>query len=78
MPIISNVRVGKPDTNPDKPAHTKGSKEGNAPGNFESTPGLYTDHGDKKIGKGTAQRSTGINPDARNPIDPSMPNLSPP
>ena len=77
MRIISNIRVGKPDTQPDLPSHTRGVKEGNEPGNFESTPGLYWDP-KEKIGKGTAQRSTGINPDSREPIDPRMPNLSPP
>ena len=77
MRIISNIRVGKPDTEPDLTSHTKGVKEGNEPGNFESTPGLYWD-AKEGIGKGTAQRSTGINPDSRNPIDPRMPNLPPP
>jgi hypothetical protein len=28
-------------------------------------------------GKATAERSTGVNPDERNPIDPNSPNLSP-
>jgi hypothetical protein len=28
-------------------------------------------------GRATAERSTGINPSAHNPIDPSMPNLPP-
>jgi hypothetical protein len=28
-------------------------------------------------GKATAERSTGINADKRNPIDPNSPNLSP-
>lgn len=35
-------------------------------------PGLYT-----ISGQATAMRSTGINAEARNPIDPSSPNLSP-
>lgn len=75
MRIVSNIRVGKPDTEPDAPSHTRGVKEGNSPGSFESTPGLYMDG---NLGKGTAQRSTGINPDSHNPIDPRSPNLSPP
>lgn len=78
MRVIANVRVGKPDTTSDKPAHTRGSKEGNAPGSFEATPGLYSDPADPTLGKGTAQRSTGVNADGCNPIDPSSPNLSPP
>lgn len=77
MRIAANLRVGKPDTHPDRPAHTRGVREGNEPGSFERTPGLYWD-AEERIAKGTAQRSTGINPDQRNPIDPQMPNLSPP
>lgn len=75
MRVISNVRVGKPDVKPDTPAHTRGVREGNERGSFERTPGLRKD---KDFGRGTAQRSTGINPDARNPIHPDSPNLSPP
>ncbi len=74
MRSIANVRVGKPDVDPDAPAHTKGVKEGNESGGFDKTPGLHTE---ANIGKGSAQRSTGIDPDARNPIDPASPNLSP-
>jgi hypothetical protein len=33
--------------------------------------------GHKADGTSTAARSTGINPKAHEPIDPSMPNLSP-
>lgn len=64
------LKVGKPDVKPDAPAHTKGVKEGNE-GPYESQPGHLPD------GRATAERSTGINPSARNPIDPRMPNLSP-
>jgi hypothetical protein len=74
MREIANVRVGKPDVEPDTPAHKRGRREGNKPGSFEKTPGLHEEEG---IGKGTAQRSTGIDPDSRNPIDPESPNLSP-
>ena len=77
MRKLANLRVGKPDTTPDASAHTRGVRQGNEPGSFEATPGLYRDAGDG-IGKGTARRSTGINPEAREPIDPRMPNLSPP
>jgi hypothetical protein len=55
----------------DLPAHTPGIKQGNSKGNYESQPGHNPD------GTSTAQRSTGINPQAEEPIDPSMPNLSP-
>ena len=72
--IISNIRVGNPDTYPSKPSHTPGVREGNEPGGFEKEPGFYRDG---KMVKATARRSTGINPEARNPIDPDMPNLPP-
>lgn len=65
------MRVGKPDVRPDAPSHVKGIKQGNAKGNYESQPGHKTD------GRSTAERSTGINPKSRGPIDPSMPDLSP-
>jgi hypothetical protein len=68
---MANIRVGKPDVSPDLPAHTPGVMQGNAPGNYEKQEGHETD------GRSTAKRSTGINPDAMEPIDPSMPNLSP-
>jgi hypothetical protein len=65
------MRVGKPDVSPEAPSHVKGIKQGNSKGNYESQPGHKPD------GRSTAERSTGINPKAREPIDPSMPNLSP-
>ncbi len=55
----------------DAPAHTPGVNQGNAKGNYEKQPGHKPD------GRSTAERSTGVNADAREPIDPSMPNLSP-
>lgn len=68
---MTNLRVGKPDVKPDGLAHTKGIKEGNR-GPTEKQAGFNPD------GTVTAERSTGINPKARNPIDPRMPNLPPP
>jgi len=65
------MRVGKPDVSPDAPSHVKGIKQGNSKGNYESQAGHKPD------GRSTAERSTGINAKAREPIDPSMPNLSP-
>jgi hypothetical protein len=56
---------------PDLPSHVKGIRQGNAKGNYESMPGHKPD------GTSTAQRSTGVNPGAMEPIDPRMPNLSP-
>jgi hypothetical protein len=55
----------------DMPAHTPGINQGNAKGNYEKQVGHRPD------GTSTAARSTGVNPDAHEPIDPSMPNLSP-
>ena len=66
--------------NPDAPSHTTGVKEGNARGNFGKEKGIVSaPGGDLPEGaKATAGRSTGINPEARDPIDPRMPNLPPP
>ena len=65
------IRVGKPQVAPDKPAHTKGVSSGNASGTYQKMPGHLPD------GRSTAERSTGVNPSAHNPILPAMPNLSP-
>jgi hypothetical protein len=65
------IRVGKPDTRQDAPAHVKGVRQGNE-GPFDKQRGHLSD------GRATAERSTGVNPKAHDPIDPSMPNLSPP
>lgn len=86
MKVVANIRVGGPDIKPSKPSHTWGVREGNKPGSFARDPGLYVTGGieeagergaGRPAGKGTARRSTGINPQKRNPIDPSSPNLSP-
>jgi hypothetical protein len=55
----------------DLPAHTPGINQGNSKGNYESQPGHNPD------GTSTAKRSTGVDSKAQEPIDPSMPNLSP-
>jgi hypothetical protein len=68
---MTDIRVGKPDVKPDAPSHTPGITQGNAPGNYEKQAGHKAD------GRSTAKRSTGVNPGAMEPIDPSMPNLSP-
>jgi hypothetical protein len=56
---------------PDMPSHVKGTPMGNSTGSYEKMPGHNPD------GTSTAERSTGINPAAEEPIDPRMPNLSP-
>jgi hypothetical protein len=49
----------------------KGVKSGNSKGNYEKQKGHLPD------GRSTAERSTGISPGRREPIDPRMPNLPP-
>ena len=71
---IANVVVGEGDIEPSAPSHVSGVREGNQPRTFRRTAGF------RRLGgslRGTARRSTGINPEHRNPIDPRMPNLSP-
>jgi hypothetical protein len=68
---MGEIRVGKPDTKPDAPAHTPGVREGNNPGRFKRRPGHHKD------GTADARRSTGISPKTHNVILPVMPNLPP-
>ena len=65
------LKTGKPDTTPDGSSHVEGIPQGNEKGNFEKMVGHLPD------GRVTAARSTGVNPDGHNPIDPRMPNLPP-
>jgi hypothetical protein len=67
-----NLVVGKPQARPDTPSHVKGVKEGNERGHYEKMPGHLPD------GRSTARRSTGVVAPKHEPIDPRMPNLSPP
>jgi hypothetical protein len=67
---MANVNVGDGPP-PDLPAHTPGINSGNSKGNYEKQAGHNPD------GTSSAKRSTGVNPEGREPIDPSMPNLSP-
>jgi hypothetical protein len=68
---MASLNVGKPDVTPDLPSHVRGVKQGNAKGNYERQPGHHPD------GTSDARRSTGVNPERRDPIDPRMPNLAP-
>ena len=68
---MARIRVGKPRVRPDAPAHTPGVRAGNE-GPYADMPGHLP------AGRSTAARSTGINAQAENPIDPRSPNLSPP
>ena len=77
---MGDIRVGKPDTKMDAPSHVNGVAQGNDPGGIEEDPGLHY-AGERAAGRpsarSTARKSTSINPDARNPIDPNSPNLPP-
>ena len=55
----------------DLPSHVPGIKSGNSKGNYERQSGHLPD------GRRSAEAATGINPKAREPIDPRMPNLTP-
>ena len=68
---MAEIRVGKPDVDPDTPAHTKGVHQGNHRGNYRRQAGHHPD------GTADARRSTGVRPRKRNPVMPEMPNLSP-
>ena len=75
-----HLRVGKPDTKQDAPAHTPGVNAGNDPGGIEQDPGIeYTGErgAEKSTARSTARFATSINADKRNPIDPNMPNMPP-
>ncbi len=69
--MASNIKVGKADVDFKAPSHVPGNGQGNSTGNYEKQAGHKPDW------RSTSRRSTGVNADAMNPIDPSMPNLSP-
>ena len=72
--VVSNVRVGKAQGDPQASSHVAGVRRGNARHDHEKEAGVFaTDDG----AHASARRSTGINPDKRDPIDPRMPNLPP-
>ena len=52
---MGEIRVGKPDTKPDAPSHTKRVREGNT-GPFYKQPGHHKD------GTADARRLTGLRP----------------
>jgi hypothetical protein len=65
------ITVGKPDVEPDKPAHVAGVRRGNHRGLYKHQPGH------RRNDRSTARRSTGINARHHDPVMPDMPNLSP-
>lgn len=67
-----NLRVGRPDTTPDAPAHVPGVGMGGSRGSYSSQAGW------ERQGKVTMEAATGINPRSREPIDSRMPTLPPP
>ncbi|GAC1318650.1 MAG: hypothetical protein NVSMB25_08360 [Thermoleophilaceae bacterium] len=69
---MAELKVGKPDTTPDAPAHTPGVNQGNATGNYENQDGMLPD------GRRTSQTVTGVNAKHAAPIDKRMPCLPPP
>jgi hypothetical protein len=68
---MAEIRTGNSDVDTSDLGHIKGVKQGNSTGNYEKQAGHRPD------GRRTAEASTGVNPEAHNPIDPRMPNLSP-
>ena len=79
--LIANVRVGHAQGEQSASAHVPGVKQGNAPARGKRTAldreaGIHLDP--EGGARATARRSTGINPEAHDPIDPRMPNLPPP
>lgn len=68
---MADITLGTPKARPDTPSHTPGVRQGNHEGAYKRQPGHLPDD------SSTARRSTGICADARNPILPGMPNLSP-
>jgi hypothetical protein len=73
--VIANVTVGRAQVRPSASSHTPGVREGNRRFMLARDPGI------RRRGleaRATARRSTGVNAKAHEPIDPRMPNLSPP
>ncbi len=71
----------KQDVSIDAPAHTPGTYKGEEQiKNQGKEPGRYDDGeagADRPAGGSTARNSTSINPEAKDPIDPRMPNMPP-
>lgn len=66
-----NLPVGRADVSQTAPSHISGVHQGNQPGAYARMQGHRPD------GTATARRSTGINPDSREPIMSGMPRLTP-
>lgn len=75
MQTISNITVGKADISMSKASHVPGVRPGNKPGSLKRQEGMELEG---EHVRATPRRSTGINPKARQAIDPRSPLLSPP
>jgi hypothetical protein len=69
------ITVGERDVDPAAPSHIAGVREGNWPGRSRRA---LRRRGLDPVVTGGAVRSTGINPEDEDPIDPESPKLSPP
>jgi hypothetical protein len=73
--------MAKQDTSRDAQSHATGTRRGEEMPKEEGKESGHQDSGQKGAnrpsGGSTARRSTSINPDDRNPIDPNSPNISP-
>jgi len=67
------------DVSIDTPAHTPGTYKGEEQiKNQGKEPGRHdTGDANRPAGRSTARDSTSINPEAKDPIDPRMPNMPP-
>jgi len=74
MTTHPTLRIGKPDTHPSKPSHVAGVRQGNRPA--KSWLAAAVNKGRLMV-QTSARRSTGINPEAHDPIDPKSPRLTP-
>jgi hypothetical protein len=72
---IANVEIGKRQRYSSKPSHVPGVRMGNAPGGLQREPGF--DRMPDGSVKTSARRSTGVNADRHEPIDPRSPRLTP-
>ena len=68
------LKTGRPDTTPSRPSHIRGIRAGNQRGSMKKEQGLR-EAGEAAFA--TGRRLTGINADAREPIDQRMPKLTP-
>ncbi len=72
---IANVEIGKRQASPSKSSHVRGVRMGNAPGGLRREPGI--DPMPDGSVRTNARRSTGVNADRHEPIDPRSPRLTP-